>query len=597
MPQTNLLGRVNNLSFKTKAIVLATLLAVIPVIGTGAFSASLSAKNFRAQETEQQNLFASALSQNLTRFLELRSVDIQNIAIIDVVSDRDLLARTPVADLERQLKRYTDRYKLYDNIAILDLQGKSIAASTTLDLKSSYGDRNYFKQTLTTNQPQISKVEINRSSNRSVFYLTAPAVDKFGKTVAIVQARMPVTALARVANTFGDGTHSWFILDPTNKKILLANDNKQSGRSTDDLTSFSSMGGNKAMAMEDTNRYTNQRQLISYNALQPTGNVPDLQLVAASAMDLEKIFAAERAIWIAIGLGTLIAGGLTAGIAFWLSDRISRYMQRTIATITASANEIVDTVQLQEVAVNEQANSAIATTDTINELESISAQTAEQASASATGARQALSLAEEGTQAVQQTLRGMSGLQESVDEIAQQVVDLGDRTGQIANVSHLVADLAKQTNMLALKAAVEAARVGEQGKGFGVVAGEIRKLAEESKKSAQKIDILATDIQAAINRTVMVTDRGTKTVKEGIELAENTAATFIGVTDAVNNVFLNSQQISSSAKQQATAIHQVLGAMTTISEGSQESAVGMHRVKTFTRELNQIADELQAALN
>ena len=595
MPQTNLLERVNNLSFKTKAIVLATMLAVIPVIGTGAFSAALSAKNFRAKETEQQQLFASALSQNLTRFLDLRSVDIQNI-VIDAASDRAVLAKTPVATLERQLKNYADRYKLYDNITLLDLQGKPIAASTYLDLKSSYGDRDYFKQTLATKKPQISKVEIARSSNRSAFYITAPTVDKSGKIVAIVQARMPVTAISRVAKTFGSETQGWFILDANSNKILLATDDMQSGRNTDDFTSFKNFRGNRA-AVADTNRYSKRRQLISYNILQPTGDVPDLKLVAAVASDLETIVAAERSIWLAIGLGTLIAGGLTAGIAFLLSDRITKYIQRAIATITTSANEIVDTVQLQEISVNEQANSAIATADTINKLESISTQTAEQASASATGARQALSLAEEGTQAVQQTLRGMTGLQESVDEIAQQVVDLGERTGQITDVSDLVADLAKQTNMLALKAAVEAARVGEQGKGFGVVAGEIRKLAEESKKSAQKINTLATDIQAAINRTVMVTDRGTKTVKEGIQLAENTATTFIGVTDAVNNVFLNSQQISSAAKQQATAIQQVLGAMTSISEGSQESAVGMHRVKTSTKELNQIADELQAAVS
>jgi methyl-accepting chemotaxis protein len=95
----------------------------------------------------------------------------------------------------------------------------------------------------------------------------------------------------------------------------------------------------------------------------------------------------------------------------------------------------------------------------------------------------------------------------------------------------------------------------------------------------------------------MVTDRGTKTVTEGIQIAESTAVTFIGVADAVNNVFLNSQQISSSTKRQATAIQQVLGAMNNISQGSQESAVGMHKVKTSTRELNQIADELQAAVS
>jgi methyl-accepting chemotaxis protein len=95
----------------------------------------------------------------------------------------------------------------------------------------------------------------------------------------------------------------------------------------------------------------------------------------------------------------------------------------------------------------------------------------------------------------------------------------------------------------------------------------------------------------------MVTDQGTKTATVGIRLAENTATTFMGVTDAVNNVFVNSQQISSSTKRQATAIQQVLDAMNNISQGSQESAIGMHRVKTSTRELNQIADDLQAAVS
>ena len=269
----------------------------------------------------------------------------------------------------------------------------------------------------------------------------------------------------------------------------------------------------------------------------------------------------------------------------------------TIETISNSTNEIVDTVETQEIAVNQQANSAIATTDRVNELEHISTETAEQAASSSNGARQALSLAEEGTQSVQRTIREMSELRDRVDEIAMQIINLGEQTGQITNISNLVSDLAKQTNMLALKAAVEAARAGEQGKGFGVVAGEIRKLADESKKSAQKINNLATDIQSAIDRTVIVTDLGTKTATEGIQVAEQTATTFIGVTDAVSNVFLSSQQISASVTRQATAIQQVLDAMTTISQASQESAIGMHKVKAFTSELNQVADELQAAVS
>jgi methyl-accepting chemotaxis protein len=193
-------------------------------------------------------------------------------------------------------------------------------------------------------------------------------------------------------------------------------------------------------------------------------------------------------------------------------------------------------------------------------------------------------------------MEGMSTLKQKVGAIAEQIMHLSEQTNQIGSVSDLVGDLANQTNMLALNAAVEAARAGEHGKGFGVVAGEIRKLADQSKKSALKINALVTDIQSAINSTVMVTDEGTKKVDEGIKLAHGTAETFTGVTDSINNVFLNSQQISLNAKQQALAVQQVVDAMNVINLGAKESANGITQVKVSTHQLNEAAHNLKAVL-
>ena len=173
---------------------------------------------------------------------------------------------------------------------------------------------------------------------------------------------------------------------------------------------------------------------------------------------------------------------------------------------------------------------------------------------------------------------------------------LSEQTNQIGGISGLVGDLANQTNMLALNAAVEAARAGEHGKGFGVVASEIRRLADQSKKSALKINALVTDIQTAINTTVMVTDEGTKTVDTGIKLTNSTAATFTGVADSINNIFLNSQQISLSAKQQAIAVQQVVEAMNAINLGAKESASGITQVKVSTQQLERCAQKLKAVI-
>ncbi len=158
----------------------------------------------------------------------------------------------------------------------------------------------------------------------------------------------------------------------------------------------------------------------------------------------------------------------------------------------------------------------------------------------------------------------------------------------------MVAGVAEQTNMLALNAGVEAARAGEQGKGFSVVAGEIRKLADQTKQSAEKINVLVEDIQASINSTVMVTDQGSKKALEEIKLAESTVTVFQQITDAINNVFLNSQQISMSSKQQAVAVQQVISAMNAVNLGARENVAGINQVTTATTELNQNAERLKA---
>ncbi len=298
-------------------------------------------------------------------------------------------------------------------------------------------------------------------------------------------------------------------------------------------------------------------------------------------------------------LGTLLATLFALSVGVWIATNIGRTIStvnQAASAIASSSTEIAATVEEQERTVSQQASSVNQTTTTIEELGASSRQSAEQAEASASGASQALNFAEDGTKAVQQTLKGMTTLKAQVNEIALAIIRLSEQTGQIGTVSSLVGDLANQTNMLALNAAVEAARAGEHGKGFGVVATEIRKLADQSKKSSEKINTLVSDIQAAINQTVMVTDEGTKKVERGLELTQGTAKIFTGVADSVNNVFLNSQQISLSAQQQAIAIQQIVTAMNSINLGAKESATGITQVKSSAQQLKDAAQKLKAVV-
>lgn len=298
-------------------------------------------------------------------------------------------------------------------------------------------------------------------------------------------------------------------------------------------------------------------------------------------------------VWLGMTLGPVTAVILGTVLSLAIAKPLNNLIGGIINEIVSSSTQIAATVEQQELIATEQATAVNQTTTTMDELAASSNATAQQAEAATESARQALALSSEGIQAVQRSQGVMTTMQEKVAAIAGSIVRLSEQSRQIREISGLVSDLASQTNMLALNAAVEAVRAGEHGKGFGVVATEIRKLADISKESAQKINTLVADIQSAIKLTVTVTDEGTLTVQSGVTIAAETAEAFTGVAAAINQIFVNNQQITLTAKQQAIAIQQVVTAMNAINTGAQFSASSITQVKVGTQKLNQAAHNLK----
>ena len=269
--------------------------------------------------------------------------------------------------------------------------------------------------------------------------------------------------------------------------------------------------------------------------------------IAEEAKTLAEHDIGQTSFWMVLAMitGPLIAISLGIVLSFSLSQPISS----AVSSIASTSAEMAAMVEQYERVTSQQAAAVSETTATMDELEASFRQSADQAEMAATRARQALTLTEEGTSAVNQTLEGMSSLKSKVEAIAEQILRLSEQTSQIGNITNLVSELANQTNLLALNAAVEAARAGEHGKGFAVVAAEIRKLADQSKKSAERINTLVLDIQNATNATVMATEEGTKTVEVGTRLTHRTAEVFDGLAESITNVSESSQQTLLNVKQ------------------------------------------------
>lgn len=316
-----------------------------------------------------------------------------------------------------------------------------------------------------------------------------------------------------------------------------------------------------------------------------------IKLILADMDEMEVDFLEQRieASQNAEEISTLIIIGATLGaialglvILIFIARQVVRPINEVANAIASASTEIAATVEQQERTASQQATAVNQTTTTIEELGASSQQSAEQAEAASDGSQQVLTLVTGVKNNGTIGFDANTSLRDKVGQLADQILHLSEQTNQIGSISNLVGDLANQTNMLALNAAVEAARAGENGKGFAVVATEIRKLADQSRKSAEQISSRVSDVRNATNSTVLVTDESSKTVEK--------------IVTAINDIAVNSQQISLTANQQAVAVQQVVEAMNTLNSSAQENASGISQIKAGIQQLQEAALNLKAVV-
>lgn len=317
------------------------------------------------------------------------------------------------------------------------------------------------------------------------------------------------------------------------------------------------------------------------------------------ALMTERQLAAERAVLAAnlISLGgTLLTVTLGLLALMLIAKRVIHPIHQVVDTLTNSSSNLTSAVKDQEASAQQQAAAVQQTSTTMHELQVSSRQSSEQADISAAVAKQVMTLAQTGTQVVEHTLHDMETIRQKVDAIAVQISQLREQAQQVAGITSVVSDLAGQTNMLALNAAVEAVRAGNHGKGFSVVAAEIRKLADQSKASADQIQDLMTRIQSAVAQTVTSASDGRETVDQGAKTVKDTAATFMDVVEAIHGVVTSSEQISLNAKQQMAAIQQVGDAMLTLNHEAIRNASGVSQTRASAEDLTQAVRQLQTVV-
>jgi len=281
-------------------------------------------------------------------------------------------------------------------------------------------------------------------------------------------------------------------------------------------------------------------------------------------------------------------------------DNFTQVLERAskaAGDVSTSANEILVASEQMASGATQQDQEITNTSSAVEELTVSMKQVSNNAEASAEAARRALEAAEQGNRSVSDTLEGMQRIRASVQATAKRIKSLGDRSLEISEIINVINDITEQTNLLALNAAIEAARAGEAGRGFAVVADEVRRLAEHSRSATKDIAALIKAIQAETSEAVVVMEEGTKEVEVGAKLADQAGKALEAISTVVRQSAELVQEISLASKQQVRGTEGVANAMQIISNITRQTSEGARQTTSTVEHMVKLSEQLNGVLS
>jgi methyl-accepting chemotaxis protein len=353
--------------------------------------------------------------------------------------------------------------------------------------------------------------------------------------------------------------------------------------------------------------------VIHFADLELTGSVIASSILAivifAIAHYLGKVNG-ERATLIVEGLHAMSQGELSHKVSItgkdefawmcWEYSQARKGFTSLVKDILGNSGQLAAAAE-ELSAITEQSNNGVMrqqgeigqVATAMNEMSATVTEVSRNAASAASAAQEADERAKDGCEVVNTTVETINNLASEVERTSQVIENLKGDSISIGTVLDVIRDIAEQTNLLALNAAIEAARAGEQGRGFAVVADEVRTLASRTQQSTREINDMIERLQNGANQAVNVMEMGRAKAEESVEQAAKAGEALQAITGVVDNIKSMNIQIASAAEQQSATAEEINRNIVNISEVAEETAGGSQQTASASDELARLAADLQ----
>jgi methyl-accepting chemotaxis protein PixJ len=323
----------NRLNLRSKATILAIAISTLPVLGIGGLAYQIASQSISNKISALQQAEAHGLADKVNRFMIERYSDIQVLANLSILTNSSVKGVTTQQDKQAFLNKIIESYKIYDSIAVFDLNGAPILQSQGEPLPN-HSDFNYFQLALKSDRPFITQPQISKVTKINSIFTVAPVKDFVtGQTIAIVRARMPVKNLEEVIKNYSLAGQEYHLIDASGK-FFMSSQTKQVGREA--RINFPGLAklqaGKKEATFKTVNQINNKEQLVSYAAENLNG-LPDLKWQVILATDTATAFAPQRDLLLAILGGTVLTTLLASVFAAWLAKRATQPILNATQTV------------------------------------------------------------------------------------------------------------------------------------------------------------------------------------------------------------------------------------------------------------------------